>query len=91
MGCDMAGKKGVKHLSLKERDKLEALYSHKVSVSEIARYLGRHRSTIYKELRRGRYNRRTTDWREVVAYSADIAQEDYNRKATAKGAPLKIG
>lgn len=91
MGCDMAGKKGVKHLSPKDRDKLEALYSHKVSVSEIARYLGRHRSTIYKELRRGRYNRRTTDWREVVAYSADIAQEDYNRKATAKGAPLKIG
>ena len=87
----MAGKKGMEHLSPKERNKLEALYSHKISVSEIACYLGRHRSTIYKELKRGRYTRRTSEWEEVTAYSADIAQEDYCRKATAKGAPLKIG
>lgn len=87
----MAGKKGVGHFSPKERDKLEALYSHKVSVAEISQYLGRHRSTIYKELKRGRYTRRTSDWEEVIAYSSDIAQQDYYRRASAKGAPLKIG
>jgi len=40
------------HLSLEERRQLARLRENKLSVTEIARLLGRHRSTIYRELRR---------------------------------------
>ncbi len=40
------------HLSLEERRQLARLHESKLSVDEIARVLGRHRSTIYRELRR---------------------------------------
>ena len=57
----------------------------------IAAALGRERSAIYKELRRGRYTRLTTEWKEVSAYSAEIAQRDHEEKASGKGPALKIG
>lgn len=40
------------HLSLEERRQLARLHESKLSISEIGRRLGRHRSTIYRELRR---------------------------------------
>lgn len=42
-------------LDLIERRYLSDLHERKVSVSEIARQLGRHRSTIYRELKRNRF------------------------------------
>ena len=42
------------HLSLEERCRLRGLMEMGVSVSEIARRLGRHRSTIQRELARNR-------------------------------------
>ena len=42
------------HLSLEERCRLRGLMEMGVSVSEIARRLGRHRSTIQRELGRNR-------------------------------------
>lgn len=87
----MAGQKGVKHLNYADRLKIEALYANKKTVKEIAAYLGRDLSCIYKELKRGYYERLTSDLRKVPAYSANIAQQDYDYKATAKGTPLKIG
>jgi len=87
----LAGRKGVKHLDYVDRLKIETLYAHKKTVKEIAAYLGRDLSCIYKELKRGYYERLTSDLLKVPAYSADRAQQDYDRKATAKGAPLKLG
>ena len=87
----MAGKAGVKHISYTERIKIEALYTNKKSVKEIAAYLGRDLSCIYRELRRGYYERLTTELVKVRAYSADRAQQNYNYRATSKGVPLKIG
>ncbi len=87
----MAGRKGVKHLNYVDRLKIEALYANKKTAKEIAAYLGRDLSCIYKELKRGQYERLTTDLRKIPAYSADRAQQDYDSKATAKGAPLKLG
>lgn len=40
------------HLSLEERRQLARLREQKIAIDEIARRLGRHRSTIYRELRR---------------------------------------
>lgn len=87
----MSGRKGVKHITYTERIKIEALVNNKMKPGEIAAYLGRELSGIYKELKRGEYTRLTYQLEEVTSYSADIAQRDYDYKATAKGAPLKIG
>lgn len=87
----MAGIKGKKHISVHERAKIEALFESGKSAKEIAEYLKRSPSTIYKELKRGNYTKLTTHLLEIPAYSADIAQQDYNYKATAKGSKLKIG
>ncbi|MBY5496930.1 helix-turn-helix domain-containing protein, partial [Rhizobium leguminosarum] len=42
-------------LTLPDRKRLFHLRERKVSVSEIARQLGRHRSTIYRELKRNTF------------------------------------
>ena len=41
-----------RHLSLDERRRLTRLREAKLGVDAIARALGRHRSTIYRELKR---------------------------------------
>lgn len=87
----MAGRKGAKHITYLERIKIEALYTNGKRAREIAAYLGRNLSCIYKELKRGYYERLTTDLLKIPAYSADIAQQDYDYKAAGKGVPLKIG
>lgn len=87
----MAGKKGVKHISPEERTKIEGYVQIGMKAAQIAAALGRDRSTIYKELRRGAYNRKTTDLIEYTSYSAEIAQKDYECKATAKGPSFKVG
>lgn len=80
-----------KHLSYNDRIKIEALYRH-CPVQEIARRIGVHPSTIYRELKRGQYEYLESDtWKMFVGYSADIAQRDYDLNATAKGPNLKIG
>ena len=48
------------HLSSEERGKIEAYLHQGVSISRIAIYLKRSKSTISEELRRGRYNGRYT-------------------------------
>ena len=40
------------HLSLEERRQLARLREQKIAIDEIACRLGRHRSTIYRELKR---------------------------------------
>ena len=73
------------------RDKLEALYNAKIPVKQIAAELGYTVQSIYRELKRGYYMHRNTDWTETRKYSADKAQYAATLNATAKGAPLKIG
>ncbi len=48
----MSMKKGYVHLSLKERDVITTMLSEKRSLSEIAKALGRSKSTISRELKR---------------------------------------
>lgn len=74
-----------------KRDKLEALYNAKIPVKEIAEILDYTPQSIYRELKRGYYMHRNSDWTETRKYSADKAQRRADQNASAKGAPLKIG
>ena len=74
-----------------KRDQLEALYNAEVPVKRISEILGYPHQSIYRELKRGYYMHRNTDWTETRKYSADLAQMRADINATAKGAPLKLG
>lgn len=87
------------YLSYTQRLKIESGINDKHSVREIAEHVGVHISTVYKELKRGEYEKRQTvydcigqrSYKTVKTYSADIAQQRFEYAQTAKGCPLKIG
>lgn len=79
------------HFCYNTRLKLEALYNAGMPVRKIAAELDKHISTVYRELKNGFYNHRTTEWTDVRHYSADRAQKHAVYMNTGKGAPLKIG
>ena len=83
--------KPYKMFNSSTRDKLEALYNAGVPVKKIAEELGFTFQSIYRELKKGFYMHRNTDWTETKKYSAVKAQRLAEQRATAKGAPLKIG
>lgn len=84
-------KKKYTHFSEKDRYKLEALLDQKIKISEIAKFLGRHVSTIYREKDRGMISRIQTDLSEKEKYRANVAQADYEEKGKNKERSLKIG
>lgn len=96
--CIRTRQKG-KHLTYDEREELEAMVNKNNAVSkkkkmtqkELAKRLGISPATLSRELRRGRVILLDTHWREVVSYSATIAQDEYDKRASAKGPHLKIG
>ena len=59
-----------KHLNAKECYIIEALLKVKFKASEIAKLLGRHVSTIYREIKRGTVEFRNSDWSMRQEYSA---------------------
>lgn len=65
------------HLSMRDRIRLETLIKAGHTVIEIANMLGVHRSTIYREIKRGRFVALNTNLTEEERYSPDIAQEKY--------------
>ncbi|MGO4441550.1 IS30 family transposase [Rhizobium sp. RAF56] len=60
-------------LTLADRRRLLHLRERKVSVSEIGRQLGRHRSTIYRELKRNTFHDR--EFPEYSGYYSGIAND----------------
>ncbi len=79
------------HLTWNQRLQLEAFLKAKMKPTEIARELGVHVSTIYREKERGNYEHLNSDYTTEIRYSPDKAQQRYRFNLTAKGAPLKIG
>ena len=80
-----------KHLSKTQRNQLEMLIKANVSRREIAKYLGVDLSTVYREIKRGSYMHRNTDWTESVRYSADKAEIKYREMLREKGSQIKLG
>ena len=79
------------HLSERERYKMEALLDSKKSAGDIAVLLGRNRSTIHREIRRGMIKRLQSDLTEKKKYRANVAQADYTKRCPNRERSLKIG
>lgn len=82
---------GYHHMTKRQRIEIETLYKNGKTVLEIAEYVGVHRWTIYRELKRGRYIHTNSDLTETVSYSSDLGQNLHDWYKTAKGRPSKIG
>jgi IS30 family transposase len=80
-----------RQLTKSDRITLEAMLKAKTKVKDIAEKIGVHESTIYREIKRGRYVHTNTDLTETERYSPDIAHKKYRENLKAKGPDLKIG
>lgn len=80
-----------KTLTWTDRLKIEAWQKAKISPQEMAKMLGVHFSTIYRELKRGQYERLNTDYTTEIRYSPDISEKKKQEHLRAKGPNLKIG
>lgn len=80
-----------KHLSQNDRIKMETMLNSGHKVVEVAEYLHVHRSTIYREIKRGEYTHRNSDYTEETRYSSDLGQKNHDWNAQGKGRNIKIG
>lgn len=80
-----------KHLSQNDRIKMETMLNSGHKVVEVAEYLHVHRSTIYREIKRGEYTHRNSDYTEETRYSSDLGQKNNDWNAQGKGRNIKIG
>ncbi len=80
-----------KTLTWTSRLRIEAWRQVGISPQEIAKRLGVHYSTIYRELKRGQYVHLNSDWTTDVRYSPDISERKKQTFLRAKGGELKIG
>ncbi len=83
--------KKYNQLTKSDRIKIETLLNAGHKVTEVAAFIGVHRSTIYREIKRGEYTHRNSDYTEETRYSCDLAQKNHDWNAQGKGKPLKIG
>lgn len=85
-------KRTFKHLTKSDRLRIEKWLRMGLKPVEIAGKLRVHVSTVYRELKRGAYERLNGDtWEMTTAYSPDIAEERYQANLREKGPDLKIG
>ena len=80
-----------KQLTFNDRLRIEVLLKAGHKKKEIADILSVHISTIYREIKRGRFEALNSDYTTEERYSPDIAQEKKNEALAAKGADIKIG
>jgi len=84
--------KKFKHIIYEERLLIEHLYNkQKKSYKEIGEELGKHRTTIYREIKRGLVEIRNSDWSTKEVYDAEKAQRTSERNSESKGPGIKIG
>nr|MBC8500039.1 IS30 family transposase [Candidatus Atribacteria bacterium] len=79
-----------KHLTERDRYRLEGYLESGLTVKAIAEKLDSHVSTIYREIKRGEVKRIRSDLTEYRAYRANTAHADYEEKVTNRKHSLKI-
>ena len=81
----------MSYLTPYERTKIEIMLKDGKDPKEIAASLGRHYTTIYKEIKKGTVTLKNSDWTYRTEYLADAAQRVTEERAKNKGRDLKIG
>lgn len=61
-------------LTKEDRIKIEMLLKAGMKVTKIAKELGFHFSSIYREIKKGLYTHRKSDYTNELRYSSDIGQ-----------------
>lgn len=79
------------HLTPTKRIQLDAFIRAGMKPTDIAKELGVHHTTIYRELKRCTYEHRNSDYTTEIRYNPDGAQARYEANLRAKGPDLKIG
>lgn len=80
-----------RHFTWTDRLRLETLLNAGHSPAEIADILHFHKSSIYREIARGKYMHTLSDLTEEERYSCDLAQAKINEGKSKMGPDLKIG
>lgn len=80
-----------KYLTVTQRYQLETMLKDGLDPKQIALRLGKHYTTIYKEIKKGLVIFRNTDWTYREEYCADVAQRITDERQANKGRDLKIG
>ncbi|GMQ57857.1 IS30 family transposase [Vallitalea sediminicola] len=78
------------HLSYEERIRIEILRKAGFSITAISTKIGRHKSTISREVRRNLVIQRNSDWTNRMDYFADFAQKQYLKRRLSSGAKIKL-
>lgn len=85
-------KRKFKQLTYEDRIKIEPLYNKlHLTYTEIGKIIGKDRTTISRDIKRGLVKNLTTELVEIYVYSAEVAQRKNEESETAKGTNLKIG
>ena len=84
------GKK-KRQLQYEDRLKIAAWIETKMSVINIAKRLEVSRQTIYRELKRGKFRKKNSDWTFSDVYDPYVAQRHYEEHLKVRGRDLKIG
>lgn len=74
-----------------DRLKIEVLVRAGHNKTEIAALIGKHRTSVSRELKRGEYVHRNSDWTEEIRYSPELAEEKYQKQLQEKGREIKLG
>ncbi len=89
---NVGAQRTYKHLTYTDRLRIEKWLKEGYKITEIAGKLRVTRQTIWRELKRGEYERLDgKTWEMKTAYSPDIAEEKYQTHLREKGRELKIG
>lgn len=86
----MSEHKKNKELTFLDRQNIETMYNKKYTVMAMADFIGCSRATIYRELKRGQFLKRNTDYTESISYSCDLAQENYIKNIKNRGSKPKL-
>ena len=79
-----------RQLKYEDRLKIYAWLQDKIPIATIAKRLGVCRQTIYREIKRGEFVKRNTDYTESTVYDPYVAEERCQKNLKERGRGLKI-
>ncbi len=79
-------KRKFKQLTYKDRIKIEPLYNKlHLTYTEIGKIIGKDRTTISRDIKRGLVKNLTSELIEIYVYSAEVAQRKKEENGSAEG------